>query len=106
MLFETVSTLAYWILFHAVLSSADSFHNQVRQKYFENTIDIGGSNSSDLDKAGSFVGPDYFILQPDGLILVYTVCSSLSVQIYEVFTIEYSLYQSLFHSEWAKLHRD
>ena len=43
-----------WVVFHAFLSSADFFQNQL----FLKTISLRVSNSLDQDQARHFVGPD------------------------------------------------
>ena len=49
---------ASWVIYHAFLSSADFFQDQLllKKKYVKNTIRV--SNSLDPDQARRFVGPD------------------------------------------------
>ena len=47
---------AYWVIFHAFLSSADFFQNYFFFNSFRNTIWV--SNSLDPDQARHYVGPD------------------------------------------------
>ena len=55
--------IAFWVILHAFLSSADFFSKSTFMKnYFTNTIRV--SNSLDPDVARRFVGPD---LGPDCL---------------------------------------
>ena len=49
--------LSYWVIFHAILASADIFSKlSFLKNSFRNTIRV--SNTLDLDQARHFVGPD------------------------------------------------
>ena len=51
---RTFLTLAFWVIFHTFLLSAEFFTK--KKKYFMNTI--RGTNSLDPDQAQHYVGPD------------------------------------------------